>query len=84
MVPGVDFMNCFTPIAAHSRLALNICTRKKILKSWAQGVKVGRRGAKPFIKLTPDEWLRISGWLYSRVGKYGFDRCSELVLFGCT
>ena len=51
---GVDFINCFAPYAKLSCLALNFCASKKLLKSWAQGLKVGRRGAKPIMKLTPD------------------------------
>ena len=33
--PGVNFMNCFEPYAYLLRLALNFCTSKKLLKSWA-------------------------------------------------
>ena len=51
--PGVDFINCFTPYAKLSRLAPNFCAGKKLLKSWAQGTKVRRRGAIPFMKSTP-------------------------------
>ena len=37
------------------RLTLNFraLRQKKLFKSWAQGMKVGRRGAKPFMKSTP-------------------------------
>ena len=49
---GVDFINCFMPYAELSRLAPNFCASKKLLKSWAQGAKVWRRGAKPFMKST--------------------------------
>ena len=51
--PRVDIINCFTPFTELSRLAPNFCVSKKLLKSWEQGVKFGRRGAKTFIKSTP-------------------------------
>ena len=51
--PGVNFINCFAPYAKISRLAPKFCASKKLLKSWAQGAKVGRRGAKRFMKSTP-------------------------------
>ena len=48
---GVNFINCFMPYAELWRLAPNFCASKKLLKSWALGVKVGRRGAKLFMTL---------------------------------
>ena len=50
---GVDFIKGFAPCAHLLRLAPNFCASKKLLKSWVQGAKVGRRGAKLFIKSTP-------------------------------
>ena len=50
---GFHFINCFAPCAELSRPAPIIWASKKLLKSWAQGAKVGRKGAKPFMKLTP-------------------------------
>ena len=50
---GVNFINCLTPYAEFLCLALNFCTSKKLLKSWAQGAKVGHKGAKQLMKLTP-------------------------------
>ena len=50
---GVYFTNCFAPCADLLRPGPNICASKKLLKSWAQGAKVGRKGAKPFMKSTP-------------------------------
>ena len=51
--PGVDFIKGFVPCAHRLRLAPNFRASKKLLKSWAQGAKVGRYGAKPFLKSTP-------------------------------
>ena len=50
---GVDFINCFAPCADLLRPTPNICASKKLLKNWVQGAKVGRKGAKLFMKLTP-------------------------------
>ena len=50
---GVNFINCFTPYAELPRLAPNFCASKKLLQSWAQGAKVGRRSPKPYMKSTP-------------------------------
>ena len=41
------------PYAYLLDLAPNFCAIKKLLKSWAQGAKVGCRGTKPFMKSTP-------------------------------
>ena len=48
--PWVDFINCFAHLL---HLTLNFHASKKLLKSRAQGAKVGNRGAKLFIKSTP-------------------------------
>ena len=53
----VNFINCFAPFAYLSRPAPYICASKKLLRSWAQGAKVGRKGAKPFMKSTPEQIL---------------------------
>ena len=50
---GVDFINCFAPCADLLRPTPNICASKKLLKNWVQGAKVGRKGAKLFMKSTP-------------------------------
>ena len=50
---GADFINYFAPCADLLRPAPNICTIKKLLKSWAQGAIVGRKGAKPLMESTP-------------------------------
>ena len=50
---GVDFIKGFAPCAHRLRLAPNFRASKKLLKSWAQGAKVGRNGTKPFMKSTP-------------------------------
>ena len=50
---GVDFIEGFAPCAHLLRLGPIFCASKKLLKSWAQGAKVGRRGAKLFMKSTP-------------------------------
>ena len=48
----VAFINCFAPCADLSRPAPNNCASKKLLKNWAQGAKVGGKGAKPVMKST--------------------------------
>ena len=54
--PGVDFINWFAPYAYLLLFGPNFCTSKKLLKSWGQGLKVGRRGAKPTFCKSYD-WL---------------------------
>ena len=49
---GVKFINCFASYAHLLRLTSNFPASEKLLKSWAQGAKVGRKGAKPFMKST--------------------------------
>ena len=53
------------PYADLLRPAPNIYASKKLLKSWAQGAKVGRKGAKPFMKSTPGQidYLKHSNFL---------------------
>ena len=51
--PGIDFIKSFAPCAHLLHLAPNFCANKKLLKSWAQGAKVGCRGTKLFMKSTP-------------------------------
>ena len=41
---GIEFINCFAP---------KTCANKKLLKSWAQGAKVGRKVGKLLMKSTP-------------------------------
>ena len=60
---GVDFIKDFAPYAHLLRPAPIFCVSKKLLKSWAQGAKAGRRGLKPFMKSTLD--YNIYGFLYS-------------------
>ena len=50
---GADFLNYFASYAELLRLGPNFCASKKLFKKWAQGAKVGCRGAKLFMKLTP-------------------------------
>ena len=53
--PRVDYINCFAPYIHLLRLMPNFGASKNLLKSWAQGEKVGRSCAKPFMKSTPPE-----------------------------
>ena len=55
MYTGVDSINCFAPYDHLFCLTPNFLASKKLLKSWAEGAKVGLRGAKPFMKSTPGE-----------------------------
>ena len=55
----MDFLNYLTPYVELSRLALNFCTSKTLLKSWVQGPNVRCSGAKPFMKSTPGQILLL-------------------------
>ena len=66
-MPTVLVLKCFQILANFKNLgiqgsislkvlrpATNFCASKKLLKSWAEGVKVGCRGARLFMKSNPD------------------------------
>ena len=72
---GVDIINCFTLYAKLLRLAQNFCASEKLLKSWAQSVKVGRKCTKLFMKLT----LGLS--FKTRAQKKRKNKSAKLLLF---
>ena len=75
MIPDIwgRFHKRFCALHPFFALYAKLLRLKKLLKSWVQGAKVGRRGTKPFMKST----LGVRNSERTSILILGFHQCDE-------